>query len=118
MSGEDALWMFSYGTLQLAPVQLALFGRLLRSEPDALTGFVLDSIAIGDPDVLATSGVEVHRILRRGADPGIAPIAGVALSITAADLPAVDAYEGENYERIDVVLASGRPAFVYVAPDD
>jgi len=112
---DGRLWLFSYGTLQLEHVQNDLFGRTLASDPDALTGFILDSIAITDPDVLATSGMEVHKILRRSKDAP--PIAGVALAIMAADLPAVDDYEGENYARIAVTLASGRRAFVYVAPE-
>lgn len=113
---DPAIHLFSYGTLQLPQVQQKLFGRALMAEPDVLTGFMLDSIAIADPDVFAASGIEVHKILRRTDDPE-ARIPGVALAITAADLPAVDAYEGENYARIAVTLASGRRAFVYAAPE-
>ena len=111
----DALWLFSYGTLQLEKVQRELFGRVLAALPDTLTGFALDSITIRNPAVLAASGLEVHNILRR--DPCAPAIHGVALAITPGDLPAIDAYEGADYVRVAVTLTSGRPAFVYVAPE-
>ena len=44
----------------------------------------------------------------------VMPIAGVALRLEAADLPATDAHGGENYTRVAVALASGRAAQVYV----
>lgn len=113
---DRTIWLFSYGTLQLPQIQRALFGRELAGEPDALTGFAVDSIAIADPDIVAASGIAVHRILRRR--DGAPSIPGVAFAITSGDLPAVDDYEGENYARIAVTLASGRNAFVYIAPDD
>ena len=109
----ERLWLFSYGTLRQPEVQRAVFGRELESEPDALVGFVLDTILITDPDVVATSGSERHLILRR--QDGAAPIAGAALAIEEADLAPADAYEAEDYRRIVVTLASGRTAFVYVA---
>ena len=31
--------LFSYGTLRLAEVQRALFGRLVQGEPDAMPGY-------------------------------------------------------------------------------
>jgi hypothetical protein len=111
----DGLWLFSYGTLQLEKVQRELFGRRLTGRPDMLAGFALDSITIENPAVLAASGVEVHRILRR--DPNAPVIPGVALAITPGDLLAADAYEGADYVRVVVTLTSGRAAFVYVAPE-
>jgi hypothetical protein len=108
--------LFSYGTLRQPEVQRAVFGRLLDGDHDSLTGFRIDHVTITDPAVIDASGSEVHLILRR--DPVVtAPIIGSVLAIEAADLPAVDAYEGDTYARIEVVLGSGRKAFVYVEPN-
>lgn len=109
----EHLWLFSYGTLRDARVQRAVFGRTLAGEPDSLRGWRSDTIAIGDADVAALSGLEVHSILRASHDPADV-IAGTALAITPADLPRADAYETDAYRRIAVTLASGRRAFVYV----
>ena len=113
---DKVFYLFSYGTLQFEHVQRKLFGRSLTHVPDRLSGFVIDSIVIADPDVVATSGAETHKILRR-ADALASPIHGFALEVTTADLPAVDDYEGTNYARIVVTLDSGRQAFAYVAPE-
>lgn len=110
-----ALRLFSYGTLRQPEVQRSVFGRELAGEPDALPGFVLDTILITDPDVVATSGSERHLILRR--QDGAPPVPGAALAIAEADLALADAYETDAYQRITVTLASGRTAFVYVAQE-
>jgi len=104
--------IFSYGTLQLDSVQLAVFGRLLRGRDDALHGFAITSVQINDPDVLGASGIETHLALIPDTD---APaIDGRVFFITAAELAAADVYESENYRRERVPLASGLPAWVYV----
>ncbi|WP_326524255.1 gamma-glutamylcyclotransferase family protein [Sphingomonas sp.] len=110
---DNELWLFSYGTLRLAEVQQALFGRRLREEADTLPGYRLDTIEIVDETVVGLSGSATHLIVRatgRAADN----IGGAALAITATDLPAADAYETDAYRRVEVTLASGRRAFVYV----
>lgn len=109
---EDEVWLFSYGTLRQVEVQRALFGRELRSEEDRLTGFVLGTVTIVDPDVVRLSGSDRHPILRR-ADADSA-VEGVALALTQAEIEAADQYEVADYVRIPVTLASGRDAFVYV----
>ena len=113
---DDArFWLFSYGTLQQREVQLATFGRALAGEPDRLRGFTLSTLAISNPDVVATSGLAEHLALRPG-DPG-EEIAGVAFAVTAGELVRADAYEDADYVRIEAPLASGRRAFVYIARD-
>lgn len=109
MSGTR--WLFSYGTLRQREVQLATFGRELEGEPDVLEGFTLSTVMIRDPDVVATSGLAEHLILRRGEGE----IEGVAFAVTAEELVASDGYETSDYKRIEAVLKSGRRAFVYVA---
>ncbi len=68
---------------------------------------------IEDEDVIARSGKTHHPIVRftgRSSDR----IDGTAFEITDAELAAADAYEVAAYKRIDVVLASGLRAWVYV----
>jgi hypothetical protein len=48
MSADREVRLFSNGTLQSKPVQIATFGRELTGEPDALPGFVRDMVEIRD----------------------------------------------------------------------
>ena len=48
-----AIYLFSYGTLQLERVQLETFGRLLHGSKDVLPGFKMESVEITDAEVLA-----------------------------------------------------------------
>ena len=115
MTADRLYWLFSYGTLQQADVQIELFGRRLPGEADALTGFVVGTLTITDADVVALSGEEVHLVLRPGGPSD--RIEGLALQVTEADLVPADAYETDDYRRITVTLESGREAFVYVAAE-
>jgi hypothetical protein len=114
MSGKVAL--FSFGTLQLAEVQRATFGRLLDGCPDTLLGYVLAPLEISDPEVVRLSGKPVHSIARRTGDPSDL-IPGVVLLIDEAELRRCDAYEVDAYAPVEALLASGTHAFVYVGPD-
>lgn len=106
-------YLFSYGTLQLEQVQLALFGRKLETLPDQLPGFRLDMLAITDPEVIRTSGQTHHPIITpTGQDSDV--VSGSALRVSEADLAAADRYEVADYQRRLARLASGRDAWVYV----
>ena len=104
--------VFSYGTLQMPRVQRELLGRLVAMEDDALLGFETVEVRIEHPDVIEFSGSATHLALVPG-DP-VARIAGKVLHVTEADLPALDDYEDDGYARIEVTLASGTRAWVYV----
>ena len=106
--------LFSYGTLQDPAVQQANFGRLLTGTPDALTRFVVGEIEITDPEVIAESGLTHHPVLRPGGDPADR-IAGMVFRLTDDELAAADLYEAGDYRRIEVQLASGLTAWVYIA---
>ena len=110
--------LFTYGTLQLADVQLATFGRLLRGEKDEALGCELVVIVIDDPKVVADTGRGEHRNLRFVGREG-ARLAGTVLDLTDAELAEADRYEHlAQYKRREVSLASGRKAWAYVhAPD-
>ncbi|MFL6862200.1 MAG: gamma-glutamylcyclotransferase family protein [Allosphingosinicella sp.] len=108
--------LFSYGTLRQPEVQLATYGRLLEGEPDALPGYRLVPLAIGDPEVVRISGKAVHTIARRTGDPrDLVP--GIVFALTKDELAATDRYEVDVYGRVEAVLVSGLKALVYVGPD-
>lgn len=106
--------LLSYGTLQDPAVQKANFGRLLQGTADSLVGFVRGEIEITDPEVIAESGLTHHPILRPGGDPADM-IDGTVFRITEDELAAADVYEADDYRRIEVQLASGLTAWVYIA---
>ena len=110
-------YLFSCGTLQSATVQEANFGRALLTDPDVLTGFHIESITIADPDMIETSGLEQHPILGHSAIAAEA-VDGSVLELTSDELRAADAYEVDDHHRIEVTLASGRRAWVYVTHED
>ena len=106
--------LFAYGTLQLPAVQQATFGRLLKGRPDALPGYILRPLQIKDEQVVATSGLAVHTMACATGDPSDR-IPGVLFAITPDELAATDSYEVDDMKRIEVELASGARAFVYVS---
>ena len=111
-----SILLFSYGTLQLPSVQQASFGRLLTGEADALVGFEKRMLEITDPDVLAKSGERFHPVVLNTGNPAH-EVEGMVFEITAAELAAADAYEVDDYTRIEVTLRSGKRAWVYVGVD-
>jgi gamma-glutamylcyclotransferase (GGCT)/AIG2-like uncharacterized protein YtfP len=113
MTDKAAVPLFSYGTLRQANVQMASFGRLPAGSPDALPRYAQVMIEITDPQVVAASGARLHPMVVETGDPAD-EVPGTLLLITAAELAAADAYEVSAYKRIEVVLKSGKGAWVYV----
>ncbi|HEY4128115.1 MAG TPA: gamma-glutamylcyclotransferase family protein [Gammaproteobacteria bacterium] len=105
--------LFSYGTLQQESVQLANFGRKLQGRADVVTGWRLSTVEITDPEVLAESGLAVHRIMVSGKPTD--EVDGVVFEITPEELKAADSYETADYKRVKVKLRSGAEAWAYVA---
>jgi hypothetical protein len=109
--------VFSYGTLRQPLVQESLFGDHVPTTPDTLPGWRLDWVAITDPEVVRTSGSDLHPILRRGTADDV--VEGSTLTLGYEwQLRAVDDYEVADYQRIRVELTSGLSAWVYVAADE
>jgi hypothetical protein len=106
--------LFFYGTLRDPVVQVASFGRELGGSTDVLPGFRLDTVEIGDPGVVSTSGLARHPIARATGDPADR-IEGTVFEISDAELDAADAYETGDYQRVRVLLGSGTAAWAYVA---
>ncbi len=113
MSADAPVRLFSYGTLQLEPVQLASFGRRLSGVPDTLPGYRREMLEITDPDVLSTSGERFHPVVVPSEDPAD-EVPGTCFDITAGELIAADAYEVSDYKRVAARLASGVEAWVYI----
>ncbi len=106
--------LFSYGTLRQAEVQLATFGRRLQGTEDALPGYRLDLLTISNPGVVGVSGAEQHPVaVPTGSASDRVP--GMVFEVTAEELASADVYEDADYRRIQVTLASGLQAWLYVA---
>lgn len=105
--------LFSYGTLQQPEVQVANYGRLLSGTPDALSGYRLAPLEISDPHVIEVSGRAVHLIARASGNAADR-IEGTLFELSEEELAATDTYEVDVYARVEVLLESGRKAWVYV----
>lgn len=104
--------LFSYGTLQEEAVQLSTFGRKLQGQRDALVGFELSTLRIEDPAFVATSGRSEHAVVTFTGN-GDHRVSGMVFEVTDAELASSDAYEPAGYARVQGMLASGTPAWVY-----
>ncbi|MCW8407425.1 gamma-glutamylcyclotransferase [Legionella sp. PATHC035] len=108
--------LFSYGTLRYESVQLSNFGRKLQGAEDSLPGFGISKVRIKDLSVIATSGEDEHPIITytgKSADS----VEGMVFDVSAEELKKADSYEVADYKRIQVKLASGLYAWVYVHVD-
>jgi len=107
-------FLFSYGTLQQADVQIATFGRRLVGERDELPGFEPSLVKIEDPQMAAALGRTHHANVTHNGRADSA-VSGTVFEITDDDLAAADVFEqAATYARMAVVLASGKRAWVYV----
>lgn len=106
--------LFSYGTLQDERVQLATFGRRVDGRRDELPQFEPSLVAIEDPQMARTLG-RTHNANVTWNGDAAKRVEGTALEVTQSELTAADRYEAPfRYQRIEVTLASGRKAFVYL----
>lgn len=113
MTAGSSHLLFSYGTLRQEEVQRAIFGRPLKGESDAITGYSLSTVIIDDPLVVEQSGSAIHPIMIPSKDAA-SEIDGMVFALSQSDLAAADLYETSAYRRIEVSLRSGRFAWVYV----
>lgn len=105
--------LFSYGTLQLPAVQEATFGRRMPMRAATLPGYVLDTVAITDPHVVAVSGSAEHPFARRtGVESDV--VSGSVLELDDDELASADEYEVDDYTRVAVTLGTGETAWLYV----
>lgn len=113
LQDEETERLFSYGTLQTAPVQLAIFGRALNGTTDTLIGYQVIMTATEDQDFINKTGALHHRNLQfTGLESDI--VEGSVLTLTPKELEQADSYEPTDYERLLVQLKSGLAAWVYI----
>lgn len=91
-------YLFSYGTLQEDHIQLMLFGEVLQTQVDSLSGYVTLNDYFGYPRL-----VEFER--------GV--VYGKVLEIDETEIPLVDRYESEAYERKEIETDKGKQVYVY-----
>nr|WP_314492355.1 gamma-glutamylcyclotransferase family protein [uncultured Chryseobacterium sp.] len=106
-------YLFSYGTLQKEEVQIETFGRLLHGAKDILAGYQLQMLEITDPEVLRRSNRKYHPILMFSGNTDD-EIEGILFEVTEKEIIQADAYEVDDYKRIQSVFKSGKTGFVYV----
>jgi gamma-glutamylcyclotransferase (GGCT)/AIG2-like uncharacterized protein YtfP len=94
--------LFVYGTLKDPKIQMHLVGRTIPGIPDQVHGYrshdILDyPTALPDPT---------------------GHIIGLVLTVTPEELARFDEYEGANYIRVQVTLASGPTVWMYQGHPD
>ncbi len=96
--------LFAYGTLLEKEVQLGVFSRLLGGLSDSLSGYRISDFKVAD----------LYPTLDHTKD-NQDKIMGRVFALTPDELVKADAYEGEGYERKEIILESGKKAWVYIA---
>lgn len=104
-------YLFSYGTLQKAEVQLKLFGRLLNGTKDSLSGYKTSEVEISDEAFLARG--EQSKQLTIVVSDGD-HLDGMVFEVAADELTRTDKYEPAEYSRVEVMLVSGKIAWIYL----
>lgn len=107
-------YLFSYGTLQKKDVQLALFGRTLAGSADNLRGYKVSTIEINDASFLARGEQKIQATAIISIDENDS-IQGMVFEVTEEELLIADKYEPAGYERVQVVLESGKQSWIYIA---
>lgn len=102
--GADVL-VFAYGTLLDERVQRRIIGRPVPSLPDTLVGYSKAALRLR------------HGVYAIAVPDDAGRIEGGVLHVTPRELELMDLYEGPQYERVQVELASGKKAWVYRVPE-
>jgi len=105
--------LFSYGTLQFKQVQLDTFGRLLKGKKDILREYRVNKIEITDPEVIKSSGTNIHPILEYTGDKQDF-VEGTIYTLSDQEILKADTYEVDDYKRKELKFDSGILAFVYL----
>jgi len=105
--------LFSYGTLQMEQVQLDTFGRRLKGKKDVLRKYIINNLKITDPDVIKSSGTDIHPILEYTGNQNDF-VEGTIYEISDEELELADIYEVDDYQRRLLTFESGTKAWVYL----
>ena len=106
-------FLFSYGTLQLEAVQIAIFGRRLIGTRDVLPGFEETLLEIEDQATISMSGKTLHAIAKFTGQTSDS-VSGTVFTVTPEEIQKADKYEVAAYKRVSVLLRSGVRAWAYV----
>ncbi len=98
--------VFIYGTLQQEDVQISVLGQRLKTIPDRLDGYEKKENGV------TINGNEYPIAVWSGQSS----ITGNTIEVTDEELQKLDEYETSAYDRIKVVLDSGRHAWLYCKP--
>ena len=109
-------WLFSYGTLQIASIQLRIFGKLVKGRRDTLCGYRVQHLAVDDPLERHALGIDHYPILVPSGYQSDS-VEGFVYALTEQDLLCADSYAGNDYRRVVSQLDSGLSAWVYIAAD-
>ena len=110
-------FLFSYGTLQKEQTQIDVFGRILQGHPDVLNGYKTATVEIKDERFLS-KGEQATQQTAIASNNKADCIRGTVFELTEEELLTADGYEPKGYERINVQLASGKEAWIYLAIKD
>ncbi|MBI2543157.1 MAG: gamma-glutamylcyclotransferase [Candidatus Aenigmarchaeota archaeon] len=93
--------LFVYGTLKSPKIQKSVFGRITKGRPDVLEGYKKSKIMIDKKRYPIL--IPNKRSL----------VKGLVISVTPDELKTIDKYETDSYKRTQIVLKSGKIAWVY-----
>ncbi len=96
-------YLFTYGTLQEVEIQLQLFGKIIKGKEDTLIGY----------KIAEEKYQGIYPMLFNSKNRNDS-IKGKIYKLSYSELEKADNYEGPDYKRIKVTLASGTKAWVYV----
>lgn len=96
--------LFAYGTLREEKIRFAITGKKSFTLTDRIVGFELSEIQEGE-------------ITYPALVPGNNTIDGLVFVVTDEDLVHLDAYEGPEYKRQQLVSQAGHEVWVYLKND-
>ena len=100
--------LFSYGTLQSKEIQMQVFNKLLSGTEDQLVGYKLKDLQIEEE-----FGMEDYFVAMPSENP-LDAVSGIAFTVSSEDLIKADQFESNAYKRIQIILQSGKTAWIYI----
>ena len=104
-------YLFSYGTLRNEEIQLAIFGRVVSTTPDAVPDYALRTVTLTNWKAADISGGDMQKTVEPS--PG-GLILGMVLQVSEEEMRLCDDYEPVDYKRSIVPLRSGKKAWLYL----
>ncbi len=96
--------VFAYGTLKDGKIRKYLLSRNVPAKKDSLSGFRIDQISL--------DGICYPVAIRDPFNKKV--IHGVFFKVNEREIKLLDEYESDAYKRIQVILNSGKEAWLYI----